>query len=772
MKPNIWVQKVFHMALILSLLIYLAPIPAAHASPSLATVASISDKLQGERVTISGTADTSDVIVKVFSPADQSYYVRSLPVQDKRYEASFLLASDAKLGRYTVIVGQGTEVTRTTFVVLKRAGTDIDSELEDALNQLSIGFRNGDTWESVTSDIFLLSVGKHETKVSWASSLPSVLSIGDGQGTTFEGQVKHQEEEQSVVVTASVSKNNRSASRPFLLIIKSKNATKTSVKDNVRTVKVVGENGGFTNLLSITRIVMSDQSRIDKTIMDSSAVDQIIDKSQVTGEKVSRLLMDHPANDVPDEQAIQIAAGGISTLANNGMSIQVETETAILGLDNSVLQRMKQQSMDLYFRIVPVRDEQKREVVATRVLQEQLVNQAASSVNGKATVVGTPQKIETNYRNFATKLLIPFNGIVPAGNQDAFLKGIRVFIEHSDGEKELATGKIVYQNGQPYGIEIEIDKFSTFTLVQLDQTSKSNSNGSADSSPADTTAIATLDGNRITIEHDGANEGIVKEHFEVTVNGKKIPVTQVILENGKIILVLEHSVRPGDLTAVVYTGDLSSNSDIRKKLFSMKVKNTGQHHTYVFGYPDGKFRPEKAISRAEMAALLSRVYENRQGEISTYEDVDAAHWAYQEIKEAGRLGLMKGMGDGTFQPERSINRAEMASIVSAWMNLREFAEVRASDTKGHWGEQTIARVMASEVMDGYPDGTFQPERQLTRAEAVTILNRLLQRGPLYGMKIPTWSDVPGTHWAFGHIEEASTEHRFEWRAEGGEMKSE
>ncbi|MFD0676560.1 MULTISPECIES: S-layer homology domain-containing protein [unclassified Paenibacillus] len=761
----------------LVVLLFLSLVWPAQASQTIVTVSAIKDKFQGEQVKIGGSSITSEVIVKVFDPSDRIYFFRSVPVQSQQYETGFTLASDAQLGRYTVIVGYEKEVLRTSFLVLKPGGNEnVEYELEDALNNLKIGFRNGDTWESVTSDFYLLSVGKHDTSVSWTSSRPDVIAIGEPQGNELEGQVKRQEEERSVVVTATVSKNNKSAKRPFLLIVKSKSTSKLSVTENVRTVNVIGEHGGFSNPLNIIRIVLSDQTRIDKTIMDEATADQVIDKSRMTGEQVSRIVMDHLPNDIPEEIAVQIAWGSVSSLANHGMDIQLESETAVLTLENAILQQMKQQSMDLYFRIVPVRNDQKRQDIANQITQETMVQQAAGS--GRIAIVGTPQKIETNYFNYRTKLLIPFNGIVPLANQASFLNTLRVFIEHSDGEKKLVEGKIVYLNGLPYGIVIEIDKFSTFTLVQLNQRSGSGSSSSGTTSPGggqpsspNQETTATGDGNRIIIEHGGSNEGIDKGRFEVTINGKKVPIAEVIIENGKIILVLEQPIRKGDAVAVAYLGDETKESDQRMNLFSRKLENTGQHQAYVLGYPDETFKPDQSISRAEMAALLSRVYEGAQGESSSYPDVSAEHWGYKEISNAQRTGLMKGMPDGTFQPERPIKRAEMASIVSVWKDLRETAATRASDTQGHWGEQTIARVMAAGLMEGYPDGSFKLEGLLTRAEAVTIINRLLQRGPLYGVTVPSWSDVTAIHWAFGNIEEASGDHRFERRAEGGEMKS-
>lgn len=684
MKSSFSIRKFITLLVAAALLFALAgPVQAA---PAGTTVASIANKYQGDAVTIEGTSAAPDVIVKVFGPSDDAYYVRSVPVAGGRYTTSFTLAADAQLGRYTVISGYGSDVARTTFLVLKPGATNEDYELEDALNNLKIGFQNGDTWESVTSDLYMLSVGKHNTSVAWVSSHPDVITIGEPQGTDIAGRVNRQDEERSVVITATVSKNGKSAKRPFLLIVKSRTTSKSSVTDNVRTVNVVGETGGYTKPLGITRIVLSDGKKIDKTVVDVSSADQIVDRGQESGEKFSRLIMDQLPGDVPDELAVEVQAGSVSTLANYGMTFQVESETAVLTIANDVLQQMRKQAMDLYFRIVPVRSAPQREALAGQIVNDPVVRQAAVGMNTE--VVGTPQKIETNYTSFRTKLLIPFGGILPAGDPTSFLNSLHVYIEHHDGEKEVVAGTTVYRNGSPYGIEIELDKFSTFALVRL-----------------------------------GSSGG--------GIGG-----------NG---------------------GDAGTDGQTGAK---------DKHTAYVKGYPDGSFKPENKITRAEMASLLARVHEAGQNNASAFPDVPAKNWAYQGIMDVQRMGLMQGYPGGTFKPNRQITRAEMAVIVMQWLKLSDAAMTKASDTKGHWAEQTIARVMSSGIMTGYPDGSFKPDRPLTRAEAVAILNRLLERGPLYGVAAPSWPDVSAKHWAFGNIEEASKDHRFKPRDEGGETKVE
>ncbi|XEC95583.1 S-layer homology domain-containing protein [Paenibacillus tarimensis] len=207
----------------------------------------------------------------------------------------------------------------------------------------------------------------------------------------------------------------------------------------------------------------------------------------------------------------------------------------------------------------------------------------------------------------------------------------------------------------------------------------------------------------------------------------------------------------------------------QEELAGMPEGAEGLHHAYINGYPDGTFKPSRTLTRAEMAAILSRVLEQEPaGAQFAYPDVAATHWAQQAISRVSQTGLMEGYPDGKFRPEKAISRSEMAAIVGRWMKLEGATKHSFSDVDGHWAEQLIASVSQAGYMEGYPDGSFDPDKAVTRAEAVVIVNRVLARGPLYNMTEPTWSDVPMSHWAFHHIEEASHDHYYNFRPEGGE----
>ncbi|MFS0725289.1 glycosyl hydrolase 53 family protein [Paenibacillus sp. 1P07SE] len=181
---------------------------------------------------------------------------------------------------------------------------------------------------------------------------------------------------------------------------------------------------------------------------------------------------------------------------------------------------------------------------------------------------------------------------------------------------------------------------------------------------------------------------------------------------------------------------------------------------YLQGYPDGTFRPDQAVTRAELAAILSRVgaTEQTMAESVVYTDTASFGWAAEAINEVTAAGLISGYPDGSFGPDRVITRAEMAIVIVRWMALSGEPAAAFTDTAGHWAERQIALVQHAGYMRGMPDGSFHPGRALTRAEAVTLINRVLEREPLRGVTVPTWSDVAPDHWAFADIERASARH--------------
>jgi len=149
-----------------------------------------------------------------------------------------------------------------------------------------------------------------------------------------------------------------------------------------------------------------------------------------------------------------------------------------------------------------------------------------------------------------------------------------------------------------------------------------------------------------------------------------------------------------------------------------------------------------------------------------------AEWYAQPVAYLASNGILKGYLDGTFRPDANITRAELATMLSRFENLRETSASAFPDVVGHWAEKSVNSAAAKGWVSGYPDGTFKPENNITRAETVAVVNRMLERTVLKE-DLPGWApryaDLLDSHWAYADIIEASAEHKFERKESGYEI---
>lgn len=184
------------------------------------------------------------------------------------------------------------------------------------------------------------------------------------------------------------------------------------------------------------------------------------------------------------------------------------------------------------------------------------------------------------------------------------------------------------------------------------------------------------------------------------------------------------------------------------------AKPQPSNNRYISGYEDGTFGPENASTRAEVVTVLARVFDlpDAQAQVM-FTDVDSAHWAYDSIVRTAAAGYIRGFEDGSFGPDENITRADFAII----MGRRLGAEAEDApqgggytDTVGHYAERYIRFLQAEGYLSGYEDGTFRPDAGITRAEMVTVINRIVGIAPNPGAP-PVFSDLPADHWAYGAV---------------------
>lgn len=203
--------------------------------------------------------------------------------------------------------------------------------------------------------------------------------------------------------------------------------------------------------------------------------------------------------------------------------------------------------------------------------------------------------------------------------------------------------------------------------------------------------------------------------------------------------------------------------------------NGDDHFAYVIGYEDGTVRPLSNITRAEVATIFFRllnedVRAENLTETNVFTDVSADDWYNTAVSTMASLGIIKGRTETTFEPDAPITRAEFAAICARFDTGRTDGDSNFTDLSGHWAKDEIERAATLGWITGYPDGTFRPENAITRAEAMTMINRVLQRLPenesdlLSNMQ--TWPDNLSSAWYYLAVQEATNSHDFDRKADG------
>ena len=198
------------------------------------------------------------------------------------------------------------------------------------------------------------------------------------------------------------------------------------------------------------------------------------------------------------------------------------------------------------------------------------------------------------------------------------------------------------------------------------------------------------------------------------------------------------------------------------------------HFAFMQGYPEGDFRPDNNMSRAEAVVMFSRLLSESMNMAADYRndyypDVPAAEWYANQVGYMQRLGVLADYSrDGRFRPDEPVTRAEFATLAAHFDNLEPAESNNFSDVaNSHWAVKYINSAAAKGWITGYPDGTFKPEDNITRAEVVTLVGRMLDRYAdgayltANASSLPRhYSDLTTTYWGYLMIMEASTGHDY------------
>jgi len=217
----------------------------------------------------------------------------------------------------------------------------------------------------------------------------------------------------------------------------------------------------------------------------------------------------------------------------------------------------------------------------------------------------------------------------------------------------------------------------------------------------------------------------------------------------------------------VVPGETAVTADVSFYAWFAPALNTVTHESYINGLGNGKFAPTGALTRAQAATILYKLLESKaEGPFSTsFSDVSATAWYATAVKTLASIGVINGYTDGTFRPNNNVTRAEfvtmLVNLTGATGSDVSFSDVSAK----HWARNAIAAASANGWVNGYTDGTFRPGNNITRAEAVVVMNRVLGRSAdkeavKNGTNMVHFLDVSTTAWYYYDVMEAAVGHEF------------
>ncbi|MEQ3353799.1 S-layer homology domain-containing protein [Aedoeadaptatus acetigenes] len=269
-------------------------------------------------------------------------------------------------------------------------------------------------------------------------------------------------------------------------------------------------------------------------------------------------------------------------------------------------------------------------------------------------------------------------------------------------------------------------------------------------------------------------KGVSGATIEVTFPGVKTPVTTTVDKFGKwsvnvpkgttlyakdtiTVVQIEKNKDPNAVKTVVKakSGDSFIVTPVipgDKKAEEKKAQEKPSTATitgYINGYPDGTFRPGKSMTRAEAASILAKLQRLPLTDSSKPAFSDADGWYNAVINAVVKAGYMKGYPDGSFKPDKPITRAEFATMLSHFMSAKT-ASNPFTDTNGNWAQEAIDKAYAQGIIKGYEDNTFRPAADVSRAEAVAMVNRTFNIKKAGDVKNP-FTDISPSHWAYEDI---------------------
>lgn len=381
----------------------------------------------------------------------------------------------------------------------------------------------------------------------------------------------------------------------------------------------------------IKRTTASDGTVTDDVTFTKEKAEEAVDQLNKLPNKTATIMIPD-VNDRVAETMVTIPQLATKALASEKVNLEIQLENVRLFVPSGSLAGL---GKDLFFRVVPVRSETGKKEVEERAKQEKIVKEITVGKTETIKVLGQPMKIETNLQNRPVSLKLP----LPANLSETITDNRAVFIEHSDGTKEVVQGRKEEFKPGKQSVAFSIQKFSTFTVLYME--------GAAEYFAA---------------KHAGAH----KMYIHGFKDGTFRPDDTVTRAQTAAMLMRNLDIN--------YKGT-SSYTDT-KGSFAFKEIEMARQADLILGFKDGTFRPKQPVTRAQVAVIASRwVNKMCKGETDSamchpakpavnFNDVPADHWAANAISHASKLGIVNGFNNGSFKPEQPIIRAQMVVMLN------------------------------------------------------------------------------------------------------------
>ncbi|WP_336636402.1 InlB B-repeat-containing protein [Lysinibacillus fusiformis] len=389
-------------------------------------------------------------------------------------------------------------------------------------------------------------------------------------------------------------------------------------------VEVEGEGGINLSKTPITRTTMPDGVIKDHVSMSEDIAKETIEKAKQLRNDIARIIIPD-TNDKVSEIVIEIPKSSIAQLSSGNIKLEMATANVMISIPN-----LSNFYDDLYFRLVPIKSSELQHRVEERIVEEDIIRNSIQSK--KVHLIGRPMTIETNMQNRPVTLTLP----LPKSITQEQLDHLAVFIEHSDGTKEVVRGKVVDYQKDMQGLQFEVQKFSTFSMLYLPEDVEEP-----------TTHIAYIRGNA-----DGTfrPNAFVTRAQMASMFARQLTVNAIPTSKATFTDTVQHDAKD----AIEF------------------VKHTGLFN----GVTEVSFQPNGFISRAQMAVVAARWIEKHcvnkpnadfckpTSQSNVFTDVSNHHWAVQAIHTVNTRGIMTGTTADTFDPEGYLTRAQAVKILN------------------------------------------------------------------------------------------------------------